>query len=104
MPLGTQLLFLLSSHSLLGPSWQACPQAYTELSTGKPCCRGQKEAEAQLARGSSSCSPALALCWCLRVLGQKKFIPEGAHDRMDPVPHILSTLLRQEEKVQVGVC
>lgn len=61
MPLGTQLLLLLSSHSLLGSSWQVCPQAYTELSTGKLSCCGQEEAEAQLAHGSS-CFLALALC------------------------------------------
>lgn len=37
--------------------------------------------------------------------GARKFIPEGAHDRMDLIPHILSAQLSwKEEKVQVGVC
>lgn len=35
--------------------------------------------------------------------GARKFIPEGAHGRMDPDPHILSAQLSWQEKGQVGV-
>ena len=79
------------------------------LTTGSPCghLKGEDTDSSgrRTGKGTASMFPGSGPVLVPMGYGARKFIPEGAHGRMDPDPHILSAQLSwQEEKGQVGVC